>query len=140
MARANRHCIPGCVWHSTHRCHKKEFLLRFARDRQRWLQWLFEGKKRFGTCILNYAVTSNHIHLLVRDGREQEVSYNRNFAGENSGLRPENSYFWNLSILISTTLLGPTPRRTAQTRRELPPILPASHSLAPGPRQRGSQK
>ena len=26
-----------------------------------------------GTCILNYAVTSNHIHLLVRDGQEREV-------------------------------------------------------------------
>jgi REP element-mobilizing transposase RayT len=38
MARANRHYIPGCVWHITHRCHKREFLLRFARDRQRWLQ------------------------------------------------------------------------------------------------------
>ena len=73
MARANRHYIPGCVWHITHRCHKKEFLLRFARDRRRWLQWLFEGKKRFGTCILNYAVTSNHIHLLVRDDQEREV-------------------------------------------------------------------
>ena len=73
MARANRHYIPGCVWHITHRCHKKEFLLRFARDRRRWLQWLFEGKKRFRTCILNYAVTSNHIHILVRDGREREV-------------------------------------------------------------------
>jgi len=73
MARANRHYIPGCVWHITHRCHKREFLLRFARDRQRWLRWLFDGRKRFGTCILNYAVTSNHIHLLVQDGREGEV-------------------------------------------------------------------
>lgn len=73
MARANRHYIPGYVWHITHRCHKREFLLKFVRDRRRWLQWLFEGKKRFGTCILNYAVTSNHIHLLVRDGQEREV-------------------------------------------------------------------
>ena len=73
MARANRHYIPGCVWHITHRCHKKEFLLKFARDRQRWRQWLFEGKKRFGTCIVNYAVTSSHFHLLVKDGREGEV-------------------------------------------------------------------
>ena len=32
MARANRHYIPGYVWHITHRCHKKEFLLKFARD------------------------------------------------------------------------------------------------------------
>ncbi|MDY6990942.1 MAG: transposase, partial [Thermodesulfobacteriota bacterium] len=31
MPRANRHYVPGYVWHITHRCHKKEFLLRFAR-------------------------------------------------------------------------------------------------------------
>jgi len=68
MARANRHHIPGQVWHITHRCHKREFLLKFARDRRRWLQWLFEAKKRFQLAILNYVVTSNHIHLLVVDG------------------------------------------------------------------------
>jgi hypothetical protein len=28
--------------------------------------------------------------------RERDVSYNPNFAGENSGLRPENSYFGDL--------------------------------------------
>ena len=65
MARANRHHIPGQVWHITHRCHKKEFLLKFARDRKRWIQWLFEAKKRYGLDILNYTVTSNHIHLLA---------------------------------------------------------------------------
>ena len=68
MARANRHHVPGQVWHITHRCHKKEFLLKFARDRKRWLQWLFEAKKRNGLEILNYTATSNHIHLLVVDG------------------------------------------------------------------------
>ena len=67
MARANRHHIPGQVWHITHRCHKKEFLLKFARDRRRWHSWLFEAKKRFALRILNYVVTSNHIHLLVVD-------------------------------------------------------------------------
>jgi putative transposase len=73
MPRANRHYIPGCVWHITHRCHKKEFLLKFARDRRRYLQWLFEAKKRFGLSELNYMVTSNHIHLLVRDIGERDV-------------------------------------------------------------------
>jgi REP element-mobilizing transposase RayT len=68
MARANRHHIPGQVWHITRRCHKKEFLLKFSRDRKRWLQWLFEVKKRYGLQILNYAVTSNPFHLLVVDG------------------------------------------------------------------------
>lgn len=73
LARANRHYLPGYVWHITHRCHKREFLLKFARDQRRWLQWLFEAKKRFGTSILNYAVTSNHIHLVVRDNKGRDV-------------------------------------------------------------------
>ncbi|UCD31372.1 MAG: transposase [Desulfobacterales bacterium] len=67
MARANRHYIPGYVWHITHRCHKKEFLLKFVRDRKRWMDWLFEARKRFNLSVLNYMVTSNHIHLLVYD-------------------------------------------------------------------------
>ena len=67
MARANRHHSSGHVWHITHRCHKKEFLLKFAKDRRRWHAWLFEARKRFGLRVLNYVVTSNHIHLLVID-------------------------------------------------------------------------
>jgi REP element-mobilizing transposase RayT len=73
MPRANRHYLPGYVWHITHRCHKKEFLLKFGRDRKRWLQWLFEARKRYGLSVLNYTVTSNHIHLLVRDNGERDV-------------------------------------------------------------------
>jgi putative transposase len=38
-----------------------------ARDRRRYLHWVFQAKKRFGLCVLNYMVTSNHIHLLVKD-------------------------------------------------------------------------
>ena len=30
MPRASRYFMPGYVWHVTHRCHKKEFLLKFA--------------------------------------------------------------------------------------------------------------
>jgi hypothetical protein len=55
MARANRHYLPGCVWHITHRCHKKEFL-----------------------------------------PRKRDVSYNGIFAGENSGLRADNTYSLNI--------------------------------------------
>jgi len=73
MPRANRHYIPGYVWHITHRCHKKEFLLKFARDRRRWLQWLFEAKKRYALTVLNYVVTSNHAHILVVDDGDRDV-------------------------------------------------------------------
>lgn len=73
MPRSNRHYLPGYVWHITHRCHKKKFLLKFARDRRRYLQWLFEARKRFGLSVLNYAVTSNHVHLLVKDDGDKDV-------------------------------------------------------------------
>ncbi len=73
MARANRHHLPGCVWHITHRCHKREFLLKFDKDKKRWLHWLFEARKRYGLVILDYTITSNHIHLLVYDGKEDII-------------------------------------------------------------------
>jgi len=40
--------------------------LKFARDRRRYLSWVFEAKKRFGLCVLDYTVTSNHIHLIAQ--------------------------------------------------------------------------
>lgn len=73
MARANRHFAPGYIWHLTHRCHKREFLLKFSRDRNRWIQLLFEARKRYGLSILNFVVTSNHIHLIVTDNGGSEA-------------------------------------------------------------------
>lgn len=74
MPRANRYQLPGQVWHITQRCHRREFLLKFARDRERWLHWLFEAKKRFGLTVLDYVVTSNHVHLLVEDDEADAIS------------------------------------------------------------------
>ena len=37
------------------------------------MDWLFESKKRFGLTILNYIITSNHIHLLVGSEKDPEV-------------------------------------------------------------------
>ena len=73
MPRAHRHYIPGCVWHITHRCHKQEFLLKFEKDRRRWCHWLFEAKKRYGLCVLNYIPTSNHVHMLVVDTGKETI-------------------------------------------------------------------
>lgn len=67
MPRANRHFMPEHVWHITYRCHQREFLLKFSRDRARWCYWLRQAKRRYGLCIPDYIVTSNHIHLLVKN-------------------------------------------------------------------------
>ena len=100
MPRANRHYIPGYVWHITHRCHKREFLLKFARDRRRWMAWLFEARKRYGLSILNYIVTSNHIHLLVsgdgdRDTIPRSIQLLAGKTGQEYNLRKKRKgAFW----------------------------------------------
>ena len=37
------------------------------------MEWLFEAKKRYGLSILNYMITSNHVHLLVSDNGERDT-------------------------------------------------------------------
>lgn len=85
MPRANRHFVSGHLWHITHRCHKKSFLLRFARDRRAYLAWLFEAKKRFGLCVLNYVVTSNHSHLLVQNTSEGAIAQSMQLVAGRTG-------------------------------------------------------
>ncbi len=67
MPRANRHYLPGYVWHITHRCNNRAFLLEAATDRNNWRRWLWETTSRYGLTVLNFVATCNHIHLLVYD-------------------------------------------------------------------------
>ena len=53
MPRAHRFFLPGYIYHITHRCHRREFLLKFARDRRLWCRWLFEARQRYGLSVLN---------------------------------------------------------------------------------------
>lgn len=75
MPRANHYFLPGLVWHLTHRCHERDFLLKFVRDRNSYRAWLYEARKRFGLCVLNYMITSNHVHLLVKDTAEGVIAH-----------------------------------------------------------------
>jgi putative transposase len=74
MPRANRYVLPGHVWHITHRCHQQQFLLKFSKDRRVWRYWLYQAVNRYDLCVLNYAVTSNHVHLLVKDRGHGEIA------------------------------------------------------------------
>lgn len=85
MPRANRYFVPGRIWHITHRCHERAFLLKFVRDRRRYLRWLFEAKKRFGLCILDYAITSNHVHLLVKDRGNDAIARSMQLVAGRTG-------------------------------------------------------
>jgi len=50
----------GLTGRITHRCHKQEFLLKFPRDWRRWIEWLYQAKKRYsGLSVLNYNEIQN---------------------------------------------------------------------------------
>ncbi len=92
MRRAHRHFLPSHDWHLTHRCHERDFLFKFARDRNRYLHWLYDARKRFRLCILNYVVTSNYVHLLVKDTEERVIARSMQLAAEDgAGLQPQES-------------------------------------------------
>jgi putative transposase len=44
----------------------------FCEDGVKW-PLTFEAKRRFGLVVLNYVVTSNHIHLIVKDDSENKI-------------------------------------------------------------------
>ncbi len=39
------------------------------------MKWLYEARRRYGLSVLNYQVTSNHVHLLVLDRGGDEIAH-----------------------------------------------------------------
>jgi len=87
MSRAHRYYVPSQVWHLTHRCHDGTFLLRDARDRDEWCNWMQEACRRYGLCVLDYIVTSNHIHALIEDRGAGEMSRSMQLVAGQVGQR-----------------------------------------------------
>ena len=72
MPRANRHYLPGLVWHITHRCHNRGYLLKSKPQKRCWLRWVREARNRYDLRVLNYAVTDNHVHLVAFDHNDEQ--------------------------------------------------------------------
>jgi len=65
MPRANRYILPGYIYHLTHRCHDRKFLLRFRLDRNEYVSRLRLAALKHRISLLGFCVTCNHVHLLV---------------------------------------------------------------------------
>jgi REP-associated tyrosine transposase len=52
MARANRWRGEGGIFHLTHRCHNRAFLLKFARDRDAYRALLREHLQKYQVGML----------------------------------------------------------------------------------------
>jgi putative transposase len=83
VPRANRYILPGYIYHLTHRCHDRKFLLKFAKDRDQYRRRLRHAVKKFDLALLGYNITSNHVHLVAfSDYVEQIASVMQSAAGE----------------------------------------------------------
>ncbi len=65
MPRGNRYIVGAPSCHITHRCHNREFLLKFAKDRDQYRRRLCDALSASRVALLDYTITSNHVHLLV---------------------------------------------------------------------------
>ena len=74
MPRTNRLRTEGGVFHLTHRCHNRAFLLKFARDRDTYRSMLREHLRPYKVALLDFCVTCNHVHLLVDTDDHRKLS------------------------------------------------------------------
>lgn len=73
--RLPRPRIENCCIHVTHRCHKREYLLGYDLDRRIYRNRLVEAAGRFPAIrVLDYVITSNHVHLLLYAPRMRDLS------------------------------------------------------------------
>ena len=73
MPRASRYLRQGYTYHLTQRCHDWRFLLRFARDRDVYREWLRVATARYKIPVYGYCLTSNHIHVIVHADNVESV-------------------------------------------------------------------
>ncbi len=99
MGRRSRQQLQPACYHLTHRCHGREFLLKFRRDRQNYLLRLHEMTSRYSVDVMTYMITSNHVHLLVWAERAKHVSAAMHFlqgsvAGDYNRRKGREGSFW----------------------------------------------
>jgi len=71
MPRSSNYLLPGYTYHLTQRCHDRQFLLRVARERDVYREWLRAGVERHHVPVYGFCITSNHVHVIAHaDGVE----------------------------------------------------------------------
>jgi putative transposase len=73
MSRRKRNWLDRSCYHITHRCLDRKYFFEHALTRDTYLKELREMTARFNVDILNYMITSNHVHILVYAGKGMEI-------------------------------------------------------------------
>lgn len=109
MPRSNRYILPGCLYHVTHRCHDRRFLLKFAVDRTEYRERLRLALRKHRLSLYAYCITSNHTHLLLACRVKDDISrmmqqLEGEFAQYYNGKRSRRGAFWE--DRFHTTMIG----------------------------------
>ena len=99
MPRSNRYLLPGYLYHLTHRCHDRRFLLQFGVDRSEYRERLRLALQQYRISLFAYCVTSNHTHLLLACRTQDDISrmmqkLEGEFAQYYNGKRSRRGAFW----------------------------------------------
>lgn len=100
MPRSARILLPEHVYHLTHRCHNGSFFLGFDTARIEYRRRLWQAVRRFEIIMLNYCLTSNHTHLLLKVRSAARIStFMRHLEGEFAShynrLKHRRGAFWS---------------------------------------------
>ncbi len=74
MPRSNRYILPGFIYHRTHRCHNRKFLLKCRLDRIEYCTRLRDAVHEYRISLLDFSVTSNHVHMAAMCRRIADLS------------------------------------------------------------------
>jgi putative transposase len=74
MPRSNRYIQPGYIYHITHRCHDRKFLLHATQDREKYCFLLREAVRKYDISLFDFCVTCNHVHLIGMCKRQGDIS------------------------------------------------------------------
>jgi len=67
--------VDGGVFHLTHRCHNRAFLLKFACNRDTYRAMLREHLGQLDLSVLDYCITLDRLCWCLRAGSLEEVSF-----------------------------------------------------------------
>ena len=100
MSRRTRNWLDRSCYHLTHRCIERKFLFENAITRYTYQKELREMISRFQVDVLNYVITSNHIHILIYAGKGTEIAKGMQYlqgrmAQRYNMLKKREGAFWS---------------------------------------------
>ncbi|MDZ4242852.1 MAG: transposase, partial [Candidatus Omnitrophota bacterium] len=68
--RMARVVLPGYFYHITQRGNNRQYVLKDAEDKRRYLYWMEEYRRKYAVEVFAYCLMDNHVHFIARPSTE----------------------------------------------------------------------